>query len=77
MISAVTVRIERNINREQMAMPNEQRASSTSGLIENHAYVDVRGVDIAEARDVIDEEAKLLRQIACIPADQHEYLPSI
>lgn len=44
-------------------------ADTEEGLLLNHDYIDMRGLSIADAREVIAEEAQLLGEIEAIGAD--------
>ena len=46
-----------------------ENADATDGVLLNHAYVDMRGFSIPDAREVIAEEAELLRAIEAIGPD--------
>ena len=65
----VGVEITREIN--PAAIRPFENPDATDGILLNHAYVDMRGFSIAEAREVVAEEAELLREIeATAPDDQ-------
>ena len=72
MFHMVAVDIERNVDCKLMAMPSDERAIGADGLVENHDYVDIRGISPEEAIDVINEEAELLDRLAKIPAEDQE-----
>lgn len=63
---------QRNRSHLIQSFPSEERASCESGLLENHDYFDIRGIEIEEAIEVIDAEAKLLARIEVIPAEKQE-----
>lgn len=46
-----------------------ENADATDGILLNHAYVDMRGFSIAEAQEVVTEEAELLREIEATGAN--------
>lgn len=72
MINIAAIAIERDVDRKALAMPSKERASCDDGLIENHDYVDIRGIDLDDALAAIKEEADLLKRIADTPADRQE-----
>jgi len=67
MWQCVDVEIVREIN--PAAIGPFENADATDGILLNHAYVDMRGYSITDAREVIAEEVELLREIEATEAD--------
>ena len=72
MLYTANINIERNANPKGVDMPSEERASTEDGLLENHDYIDMRGIDNEYAISVILEEAEILNRIAAIPEDRQQ-----
>lgn len=71
MLYAANVTINRCVSASLMGMPDEDRLTCTSGLVENHEYEQMWEVTIEDAIDTIAREAELLKRIEAIP-DTHQ-----
>jgi len=67
MWDAVEVEIVRKVD-PSLIGPFEG-ADAVDGILLNHAYVDMRGHSIADARQIVAEEVELLREIEAIDDD--------
>lgn len=72
MLYNADVDIEQSVSASLMEMPDEERLTCTSGLLENHEYEQMWDVSIAEASETIASEAELLARIEAIPEEQQE-----
>ena len=72
MLYTADVEIKRSACASQMEMPDEERLTCTSGLLENHEYVQMWDVSIDDAIWTITNEAELLARIEAIPEAQQE-----
>lgn len=68
MWQCVDVEIVREI--DPAAIGPFENADATDGILLNHAYVDMRDYSIPDAREVVAEEAELLREIEASEADE-------
>lgn len=57
---------------EELTQISEESASSVDGLVINHAYNDYRGMSAEDAHEALQEEAKLLSDLAAADWDTDE-----
>lgn len=67
MWASVDIEIIRSVNSDAIA--TFENADAEDGILLNHVYVDMRGYTLADARDIVAEEAALLRDIEAMGYD--------
>lgn len=55
---------------DPLAMGPFENADAEDGILLNHDYVDMRGHSMSDAREVVTEEAQILRDVAAIGDDE-------
>lgn len=67
MWASIDVKIVREV--DPASIGPFENADAEDGILLNHSYVDMRGFSISDARDVVAEEAQLLREIESMGPD--------
>lgn len=67
-----SVIIRRTVNLVLMTMPEERRAASPDGLIENHQYFDICGISVSGAKELVTDERVLLEHMSKVGEEGQE-----